>query len=320
MISKSDLLRLAGAVFFISMPFSANANDVAPLPNNPQPLEVTAAGDPTNRVGNTVFIALTFKNTSSKNLIITNVSTEIEASANGRFDGGSSCNSDGFGEHRLNPGETYSQVCRFPIPDSQRTATLGFDPSSSPTANSAAATTNGWSSQSWYDSLFSANLRLSVSVTAESGDSKDGNAQSINLRFFPIVPVKASETSIFVGGAVGAMLLAIFVWVERLLKNPEVRERWVRNIFLTLLTGLRGALLSAIALLLGQTTQGVGSPVVLTVSDFSGGVLIGLFSYPLAAWISSTLKLDGVFVPSSKKSDSARFSNRTMIRDTSTPQ
>ena len=54
--------------------------------------------------------------------------------------------------------------------------------------------------------------------------------------------------------------------------------------------------MAIVALLLGKTTQGVGSPVSLSVEDFAGGVLIGLFSYPLASWISSTLKLDGNFV------------------------
>ena len=55
--------------------------------------------------------------------------------------------------------------------------------------------------------------------------------------------------------------------------------------------------MAVVALLLGKTTQGAGSPVSLTVIDFTGGLMIGLFSYPLATWISSTLKLNGAVVP-----------------------
>ncbi|MGS1010951.1 hypothetical protein [Achromobacter anxifer] len=284
------------AYFFLSGPTSAA--DIAASMNNQQPIEVSAIGDSANRVGSPVFLTLAFKNVSSVNQILTNVNAEIDASANGRFDGGGFCKSDMAGEYTLAPGETYSLSCRFPVPVGQRSESSGNAIPQDVT--NVVGSRKGWSDQSWYDSLFNAKLRLFVDVAVENIGPRDANdnAESPvqNFRFFPIVPVQASETSIFVGGAVGAMLLAVFVWVERLLRNPEVREQWVRNIFVTFLTGLRGALLSAIALLLGQTTQGVGSPVVLTVTDFSGGVLIGLFSYPLAAWISSTLRLNEVFV------------------------
>ncbi|WP_146196866.1 hypothetical protein [Achromobacter pulmonis] len=297
MIKVSRCAGLVGMVIFlISIPAQAlDPGDKQPLEvkNEKQPLEVSATGDPTNRVGSPVLINLTFKNISSSQQIITNATITIDASANSRFNGEMSCNLDGFGEVELKSGETYSQNCRFPVIPKQRGTDEG--------AGRPASTDGGWIYPSWYDRLFSANLRLSVNLTLQNTASGDPQVSSANFRFFPMVPVQASEISIFIGGAVGAMLLAIFVWVERLLQNPRVRERWIRNLFVTALTGLRGALLSAIALLLGQTTQGIGSPVVLTVTDFSGGVLIGLFSYPLAAWISSTLKLDGEFFGAASK-------------------
>lgn len=309
MINASICARLAGMAFFlISIPVQAvepasqpnhtqptevkNDNQPPEIKIEKQPLEVSAAGDPTNRVGSPVLIVLTFKNISSSLQIITNASITIDASANSRFNGEDACDLDGTGEITLKPGEIYSQSCRFPVVKKQQGNDKGVAQPETPADG-------GWIYPSWYDRLFSANLRLSVNVTLEKEASS--GKRSPNFRFFPMVPVQASEISIFIGGAVGAMLLAIFVWVERLLKNPRVRERWIRNLFVTALTGLRGALLSAIALLLGQTTQGIGSPVVLTVTDFSGGVLIGLFSYPLAAWISSTLKLDGEFFGAASK-------------------
>jgi len=126
-----------------------------------------------------------------------------------------------------------------------------------------------------------------------------GVAGAGTARFYPSATftVKAPDSSIFIGGVVGAMLLALFVAAERILKNPAVREDWIGTSWVTVLMGLRGGLLAIFALLLGKTTQGGGSPVSLSVADFAGGVLVGLFSYPLASWISSTLKLDSVVVP-----------------------
>ena len=63
--------------------------------------------------------------------------------------------------------------------------------------------------------------------------------------------------------------------------------------------------MAIIALLFGKTTQGAGSPVSLIVVDFAGGIMIGLFSYPLASWISSALKLDDLVTPKQKRNGGA---------------
>lgn len=313
-LKRGKLLGLSA--LFVFSGFAA-AEDVAQPSNILQPIEVTVIGDPTNRVGNPVFLTLVIKNVSSTTQILTNVSAEIDDLANGRFDGGGFCTLETVLEPTLAPGEAYSQSCRFPVPSPN-----GANARSTVAPANKARNTNprGWSNQSWYDSLFNANLRLFVDVGAQGVGPSITSKEPKNFRFFPIIPVQASELCIFVGGAVGAMLLAIFVWVERLLKNPEVREKWAVNIFVTFLAGLRGAILSAIALLLGQTTQVAGSPVVLTVTDFSGGLLIGLFSYPLAAWISSTLRLDEVFVSAKNKQVVSALERNLLPPDVSKPE
>jgi hypothetical protein len=252
-------------------------------PNRPVVPEILS--DPTNRTGGPIFLTVTLKNVSTQSRVIDNLTVRLESGADARFDGADACILAVPGTVTLLPNETFSQVCRFPQLAAQVT-------------ESKQAKKPGWEGQSWWYSVFGADLRPSVKVTvAEVGEAT----------FFPEpVSVKSPEWAIFVGGVVGAMLLAIFVAAERILKNPAEREQWIQTLWVTLVMGLRGGLMAIFALLLGRTTQGVGSPVTLSVEDFAGGVLIGLFSYPLASWISSTLKLEGVFVGGSTDNGAGR--------------
>lgn len=246
------------------------------------PVTVTLAGDPSNRVGKPVFVTVTLRNRSTQPQLVKNMYVRVDASEEGRFGASGVCPLTRQSELQLPPGESYSQTCRFPSPVTELVQPA---PGASSPAESSSA--SGSEQSSWYSNLFSAELRLLVEVDLEGTGAQ---------RHYPSINVKAKEASIFVGGVAGAMLLALFVLAERVLRNPEVREDWGKNLLVTLLMGLRGGAMAIIALLLSKTTQGVGSPVVLTVTDFAGGMLVGLFSYPLATWISSTLKLDGSFV------------------------
>lgn len=246
------------------------------------PVSVTLVGDPSNRVGKPVFVTVTLRNRSAQVQLVKNMYVRVDASEEGRFGASGVCPLTRQSELQLPPGDIYSQTCRFPSPASE--AVPPATGASSPAERSSAS---GWEQSSWYSSLFKAELRLLVEVDLEATGAQ---------RHYPSITVKAIEASIFAGGVAGAMLLALFVLAERVLRNPEVREDWGKNLLVTLLMGLRGGAMAIIALLLSKTTQGVGSPVVLTVTDFAGGMLVGLFSYPLATWISSTLKLDGAFV------------------------
>lgn len=251
------------------------------------PVVVTLVGDPSNRVGKPVFVTVTLRNRSAETQLVKNMFLRVDTSEEGRFGASGVCPLTRQSELQLPPGDIYSQTCRFPSP-----AAEPIQPASGASSPAERLSPSGWEQASWYSSLFSADLRLLVEV-----DLEDTGVQ----RYYPSITIKAIEASIFAGGVAGAMLLALFVLAERVLRNPEVREDWGKSLLVTLLMGLRGGAMAIIALLLSKTTQGVGSPVVLTVTDFAGGMLIGLFSYPLATWISSTLKLDGAFVkPRSK--------------------
>jgi hypothetical protein len=228
-----------------------------------------------NRVGAPVFVTIMLTNSSGVEQNVKNMSARIDASADSRFSPGDECGLAVMGELTLGPGETFSQTCRFPV---SREANSETEPRAASQADS------GWHSGYVIGALSSADVRLVIDVDVEKVGSR---------LFYPVVVVKAREFSIFVGGVAGAMLLALFVFAERLIRSPMAREEWLRTLFVTIVLGVRGGLLAVIALLLGKTTQGVGSPVSLTVVDFGGGVLVGLFSYPLATWISSRLELPG---------------------------
>lgn len=296
---------LAGASFTASAKPAASAPvDAAATsarataaPVSLEPLGVKIDGDESNRVGDPVIVWVSITNESDAQLKLMNATVRINPSSNASFGSASSCAVLGDGEQLLLPRQMLRTACKFP--DEKRvpagapseTADAAVSQPVVEVDQGAGASASGWSA-SWFTRVLDAQLRFEVEVEIEqlAGGKQD------TRRFYPVVTVKAVDYSVFIGGVAGAMLLALFVLAERVLKNPEVRRHWVQNLFVTLVMGLRGGAIAVIALLLGKTTQGVGSPVSLSVTDFTGGVLIGLFSYPLASWISSTLKLDGVFV------------------------
>jgi hypothetical protein len=86
------------------------------------------------------------------------------------------------------------------------------------------------------------------------------------------------------GGVAGAVLLAAFVCTYRYLRQtPRADGGLVIRQALALALG--GAVSAAIALVLLERLKGVELPVNLTVKDFYGGIVIGLFSYKIGDWL-----------------------------------
>ena len=54
-----------------------------------------------------------------------------------------------------------------------------------------------------------------------------------------------------------------------------------------------GATSASIALLLLQRLKGLELPINLTITDFYGGVVIGLFSYKIGDWLHKELAEGG---------------------------
>jgi|GEM_PF-3156776 len=315
---KRSLQLLVASILLANTSFTASAKSAASAPvNTPstsaratapppslEPLSVKIDGDESNRVGDPIIVWVSITNESEGQLKLMNATVRINPSSNSSFGSASSCAVSGDGEPLLMPRQMLRMACKFPDDNKGPAAALSeaADPAASQpgveVGQGGGNSASGWSA-SWFTRVLDAQLRFEVEVEIEH---MAGGKQDMR-RFYPVVTVKAVDYSVFIGGVAGAMLLALFVLAERVLKNPEVRRHWVQSLFVTLVMGLRGGAIAVIALLLGKTTQGVGSPVSLSVTDFTGGVLIGLFSYPLASWISSTLKLDGVFVNASAETE-----------------
>lgn len=238
------------------------AEPVAPLATL---IDVSARLTGNNRVGEPIYLAVVLKNTTNQAIKLKELRISIDPSVKGRF-AKTTCKVND-GEPVIPANLSLEQQCHFVMKSGAFWSKTG----------------------DWRNLFFAAEVPLMVELVP----SKEGLSKA---RYLPVVRINAGQFAIFAGGLVGALLLALFLWIERLLIDKNVREAWGRNLLVMGALGLRGGLMAIMALLLSTTTQGAGSPVSLSVNDFSGGVLVGLFSYPLANWISSTLKLDGVTV------------------------
>lgn len=233
----------------------------AVLPVGPM-LDVSARLTTANRVGESIYVVVSLKNRTDRKITLTSLTIEVDESAKDRFQGRALCKPES-GEPVIPPNLSFEQRCKLDMKSGMFWLPEG----------------------SVRNLLFSAEVPLVVQIRPEKGDPATA---------LPVVRVNAPQFGIFVGGLTGALMLAFFMWIERLLSDPRARERWGISMLVMCALGLRGGLMAIMALLLSSTTQGSASPISLDVNDFSGGVLVGLFSYPLANWIASTLKLDGV--------------------------
>jgi hypothetical protein len=95
-----------------------------------------------------------------------------------------------------------------------------------------------------------------------------------------LVPISLEPplSSLFWGGPLGAVLLAAFVATYRWRQG----ERGPGKILSEAAgTALAGAVCSAVALLLLYRLEGLELPIKISIRDFFGGIVVGLFSYKL---------------------------------------
>jgi len=94
-----------------------------------------------------------------------------------------------------------------------------------------------------------------------------------------VVPVAAHPLAMYLGAVLGSLLAALYFALPPLRRGKEapapapgassLRELAIRFV--------RGALVMGLAVFLLQMTQDLALPIKVTVHDFSGGVLLGLF-------------------------------------------
>jgi hypothetical protein len=124
------------------------------------------------------------------------------------------------------------------------------------------------------------------------------------------VTFKAPLDAVFVGGLVGAFLLAMFIAVKDRAHAPvpmleistwvQVRSvvkglvLWVIQVvprlWRLLLQTVTGGICALILILLAQGTEGMNPPIAIKIQDFWGGVVVGLFSIPLSRWLWTKLQ------------------------------
>jgi hypothetical protein len=92
-------------------------------------------------------------------------------------------------------------------------------------------------------------------------------------------------SSLIVGAIIGALLSTVFLLLSRH-REWSTKGGIVTN---TALIALAASVSSCIAILLLERLKGVSLPVQVTVQDFSGAIVIGLFSSKLGAWLRKRL-------------------------------
>lgn len=108
-------------------------------------------------------------------------------------------------------------------------------------------------------------------VMPEEGTSEASASATMN--------VDSGLESLLLGGVLGALLLGAFMGAYEL--NKSGFGGWKKIVGNVLRTALAGAVCAAVVILMLKRLQGLELPISLVVTDFYGGIVVGLFSYKL---------------------------------------
>lgn len=107
------------------------------------------------------------------------------------------------------------------------------------------------------------------------------------------ITLEPALSSLIWGGVLGAILLAVFVSVYRYVRPfPQNQPSVRKSIKEAVVIASGGAISAVIALLLLQRLKGLELPVNITITDFYGGLVLGLFSYKIGDWLYGQLSAD----------------------------
>lgn len=118
------------------------------------------------------------------------------------------------------------------------------------------------------------------------------------------IDLNPPKVAVAYGGFFGAFLLGLFLLLrERVQRNPPTKlpdanwkavSTYVWNgtnaVIRLLQQAFTGGTVALVIILIARASEGVQPPISVTVQDFWGGTLIGLFSVPLSDWLFNTLK------------------------------
>jgi len=105
--------------------------------------------------------------------------------------------------------------------------------------------------------------------------------ETTKIRFEPPL------SSVVWGGCLGAILLGVFLGTYRYRNSGSLNLWKVARQTLIIVVG--GAVCAAIALVLLYRVKELALPINLTVTDFYGGIVLGLFSYKIADYLYGQL-------------------------------
>lgn len=179
------------------------------------------------------------------------------------------------------------------------------------------------STRTWLSTALDSSLWQSSVLPVDVQVSVAGEVE----RFAFTLPVSAHTSAVFMGGLLGAFLLACLIQLRKYEEQLPIRgstadpapKNWnailvalksegidrfimIWRFLMSLVSfamaaavrSLSGGVCAIILLLLGRMSEGNFSPVQFVVSDFAGGVLVGLFALPIgSALMERFLTLQG---------------------------
>lgn len=118
------------------------------------------------------------------------------------------------------------------------------------------------------------------------------------------------ELAVIFGAFVGTMLLVLFStsfsFLQTLPQAPvdlstlkkqtltylaRLPIRVVLSAVEMVLRAVQGGVVAIILIVLSRSTIEIGAPIAVNVDDFWGGLLVGIFSVPLASWLATKMEL-----------------------------
>jgi hypothetical protein len=137
-------------------------------------------------------------------------------------------------------------------------------------------------------------------VTLATGNNDPGKTIVTDVT----ISLEPPKVAVAYGGFFGAFLLGLFLLLrERVLRIPPAElpalewkaiATYSRNGLNALIRlfqqAFTGGIVALVIILIARASEGVQPPISVSVQDFWGGTLIGLFSVPLSDWLFSVLK------------------------------